>query len=98
MIVGSDYDGTYPEHPEIWDEVDFIVTGRTWKQEIDGKDVYCPVFLNPDSTASPTLTSVVTHKAHILNQTHADRFYEDQEEQAELLKILCPQCTIVLIR
>jgi len=93
-----DYDETYQTHPELRDGADFIITGNTWDEygrimEETNPDI--PIFFNPGRTE---LMDIVTHKADIINKTGVIKFWEDQSDQADMLKILCPKCTIILVK
>lgn len=95
--VASDLDETFSTHPEIHGEVDFLVTGNGWQRaldKIDEFDINIPVFWNP---GKHELMDIVNHKANVINKTNAEKFYEDQKIQVDLLKALCPNCRIVLV-
>lgn len=94
--VASDLDNTYDSHPELEGEVDFIVTGSGWvKADEKSEDVDIPIFWNP---GNEELMSIVNHKANVINQTNASKFYEDQKIQVDLLRALCKNCRIILVR
>lgn len=99
--IASDYDGTYDSHPELRGETDFIITGNSWNEydEIDEEmsDDRKPIFFNPVDPKDDVM-KVVAHKAEIINKTQASKFYEDQEMQVNLLKALCPNCRVVLVK
>lgn len=97
-IVASDYDGTYSEHPEIRELVDFIVTGRSWRDPRPLNSRGKPVFFNAESNTEPTLDSVISHKAGVINRAKVDVFYENQPAQASVLQIMCPKTRIVLVK
>ena len=101
-IVGSDLDGTYDEHPELHGNVDFIVTGNSWEAFQDVEDTWegpkIPIFYNPIDYGKEDLHNIIDHKAEIINKTGATDFYEDQDKQVAVLKILCPTCTIHLVK
>lgn len=98
--IASDYDGTYDEHPEIWGQVDVVVTGNWWKDYEDVMDRWSgpkkPVYFNPVDPEEQIM-KIVSHKSETINRLKARRFYEDQEEQVRLLEILCPECEIILV-
>jgi len=100
-ITFSDLDGTYRQHEEIRGEVEGIVTGRSWDDsrniDDDVRRIPVPIFFNPDPDTTPTLESIVAHKSFVINSAQVTKFYEDQKEQVNLLKILCPSCEIVWI-
>jgi hypothetical protein len=102
-LIGSDLHGSFDAHPEIWDKVDVIVTGETWEEFEGLMEKYVgpkkPIFLNPlPKGESPDLGNIVSHKEDIINTMEIDEYYEDQKEQADLLKILCPNCKIILLK
>lgn len=95
--VAADYDGVWPEHPEIHGEVDFIITGNSWEKYDhvmeEAEDI--PIYFNP---GKEELMDIVMHKANIINKQNVEKFYEDQIEQVNLLKALCPKCRIVQVQ
>lgn len=97
-IIGSDLDGTWTDHPELWTIVDIIVTGNSWESfntvmdYIDGPKRV--MFFNPIGKSQEALMNIVNHKAEIINKIGISGFYEDQLKQVNMLKILCPNCTI----
>lgn len=96
-LIGSDYDGTFQYlSPEDRGNVDFIITGNNYDQygRLYDDGVRIPVFWNPDKD---TLMNVVNHKAQIINKTGVSIFYENQKVEVDLLKALCPKCTIIHI-
>lgn len=96
--IAADLDNTYDSHPEIHGEVDFIVTGNNWNkadEKMEDNELDIPVFWNP---GKEELMVIVTHKAHVINQTNASKFYEDQKIQADLLRALCKNCRIILVK
>lgn len=102
MPIFSDFDGTYSDKPELKGITDAIVTGRSWEEAQDLYDeagrLTIPVFFNPVASKDNTSFKIVSHKANIINQCKATRFYEDVPQEAEQLKILCPNCKIVLVK
>ena len=99
--IASDFDGTFDSHPEIWSQTDVIITGNYWGKYEDvmsrwpgpKKPIYfCPI--DPDED----MMKVVAHKADVINKLKARKFYEDQSEQATVLKIMCPECEIILVK
>jgi len=92
--IAADYNGTYENHPELHGEVDVIITGKNW-DKFDEVDTDIPVFWNP---GKEELMDVVGHKANIINKIDAQKFYENQSVQVNLLKTMCPNTRIVLVR
>ena len=96
--IASDLDETFTNHPEIRGEVDFLVTANGWekaKDKVDEYDINIPVFWNPDKHE---LMEIVAHKANILTKTNAQKFYEDQKIQVDLLRTMVPNCRIILVK
>ena len=99
--IFSDYDGTWDSHNEIHNSVEAIVTGNSWQNSSDIFDVEgpmdIPIFFNPVTDNSNDQGKIITHKANIINQCGVTKFYEDQPQEAAQLRILCPDCKIVLV-
>ena len=96
--IAADLTGTYDTHPELKGEVDLIITGESWEnynEIIDTTEIDVPVFWNP---GDEELMDIVEHKANVINKTNASKFYEDQSVQVNLLKGMCPNCRIILVR
>lgn len=96
-IIASDYDGTFPYlASEDKDKVNFIITGENWENywKLYDDGVRIPVFWNP---GKEDLMTIVMHKANIINKTAVALFYEDQQEQMSMLKLLCPKTQFILI-
>lgn len=98
--IAADYDGTFDSHPELWGNIDLIITGNPWQSYDDVMNSWegpkKPTFWNPIDPEDEVM-AIINHKADIINKTKARRFYEDQEEQAAILRIMCPECEIVLV-
>lgn len=101
-VVLSDFDGTWENIENLWGDVDAIVTGRSFQEFQDFRDEYIgpekPVFFNPVTTSENTLNKIVNHKAEMINRMKATRFYEDMPNEAAMLKILCINCKIILVK
>lgn len=93
-IVASDHDGSFETHPEIRDQVDFLITGRAWNDREGMITRGLPVFFNPTSE-KPTLDQVIMHKASIINRTGVSVYYENQPDQVKVLRVMCPKCKVV---
>lgn len=101
-IVGSDFDNTWTIHPEIRGIVDVIITGNSWEEtagvmeELGRTDI--PVFFNTVKSGEENLSNIVVHKADIIKKLGVTKFFEDQSQQVNLLKVLCPKTKIVLVK
>ncbi len=96
-LVAADYDGTYDFlSDEDRDSVEFIITGNGPDQyhRLYDEGVHLPIFWNPDKN---DLMNIVNHKANIINKTGVTRFFEDQQIQINLLRVLCPKCSFIHI-
>jgi hypothetical protein len=95
--ISSDYDGTWTDHPEIHGEIDFITTGNNWEKydHVMDEQPGIPVYFNP---GNEELMDIVNHKANVLNKTGAEKHYDDQPQQVGMLKLLCPNCRIILVK
>lgn len=97
----ADFDGTFSNHPELKGIIDAIVTGRSWEESQDLYDeageLTVPVFFNPVTSKNNTAFKIVLHKAEIINRCGVTRFWEDVPAEAAQLKILCPNCKIILV-
>jgi hypothetical protein len=96
--IASDLDGTYTDHPELWGKIDFIISANNWdkyKEIMDEEDIHLPIFFNPGEEDLP---EIIKHKSNVLNKTGAVKYYEDQKIQADMLRLLCPKCKIVLVK
>jgi hypothetical protein len=95
--IASDLTDTYDTHPEIRGEVSFIITANTWRtwEKVRENADDLPVYLNP---GKEELMDIVNHKARVINQMNVQKYYEDQSEQVALLKAMCPNCRIVLVK
>lgn len=96
--IAADLDDTYSTHSELVGEVDFLITGNGWDKADDKTeefDLDIPVFWNP---GKEELMDIVAHKASVINKTNASKFYEDQKIQADLLRALCKNCRIILVK
>jgi hypothetical protein len=98
----ADWDGTASDHPELFGVIDAIVTGRSWEESQDlydeAGDLAIPVFFNPVSSKENDARKIVLHKAEIINRCKVERFWEDVPSEYQQLKILCPNCKIILVR
>ena len=100
-IVGSDLDGTFLEHTELWGITDLIITGNSWEiasgvmEELGRTDI--PVFFNTVKSGEENLSNIVAHKADIIKKVGVIRFFEDQQQQVNLLQALCPNCKIIQV-
>lgn len=95
--TAADYDGVWDSHPEIHGNVQFIITGNAWESydHVMEQADNIPVYFNP---GKEELDDIISHKANVINKTNAQKFYEDQEIQVNTLKILCPNCKIILVK
>lgn len=99
-VIAADYDGTWDKNPSLWGLVDVIITGNHWSKYDELMNRWTgpkrPVYFN---TQEPNgeMMQIVGHKASILNALKAKRYYEDQEEQANILKIMCPETEIITV-
>jgi hypothetical protein len=102
MRVFSDLDGTYLDHPEIWGQVEAIVTGNSWQQMEKVMNDWVgpkqPIFFNPQDKEELTLLGIVNHKAEVLNRCKVDKYFEDNPEAVSMLKLLCPNTKIILVK
>jgi hypothetical protein len=90
----SDYDGTYDKMSDKEKaKIDAIVTGASW-EEADRIEADVPIFYNPVPLKKKDTSNIISHKANIINKTEATDFYENDQQEANMLKILCPDCTI----
>jgi len=96
-MTGADFHGAYNIVPHVREVADLVVTGTSWTKSEQIKDCDVPVFYNPDPSEHPSLDSVITHKANIINKAKLTLFYESQSEQASTLSILCPNCKVVKV-
>lgn len=100
--VFADFDGTWTDHPEIWGQVDAIITGESWQaydefmQEWVGPKK--PIFFNPANIKELSLLTIVNHKANIINKCKVTKFFENVPEQVQMLRIICPETDIVLVK
>ncbi len=101
MIVGSDFDGTWTRHPEIWGKVDLIITGRSWEEYEDFKDLKegpdVPVFFGEYGIDQKDRVTRAKHKADVINKIEVTDYYEDDPVDAEVLRILCPYTEIHMV-
>jgi hypothetical protein len=99
--IASDFDGTYDAHPEIWGQVNIIITGNPWDKYESVMNRWVgpekPIYFNP-APPDGNVMAIISHKADILNKTKARKFYEDQQEQVDILKIMAPECEIILVK
>ena len=94
MLKFSDYDGTYDVMTDSEKaKIDAVVTGASW-EEYERVDADIPVFYNPVSLKKKDKASIISHKADIINKAGATDFYENDPQEADMLRILCPDCTI----
>jgi hypothetical protein len=96
--IASDLTDTWDSHPEIHGEVDFLVTANPWQRamdKIDEYDINIPVFWNP---GKEELMEIVSHKANVINKTNAQKFYDNDSAQVALLKAMCPNCRVILVK
>ena len=100
-LVMTDYNGTFDEHPELWGKVEGIITGTSWEDYRDfmnekvGPDL--PIFFNPKAIVDLDLRAICDFKANTINTAGVTKYYENEPKQAQMLKILCPDCEIVLV-
>lgn len=98
----ADWDGTASDHPELMGIIDAVVTGRSWEESQDlydeAGDLDIPVFFNPTSSKENDGHKIVLWKAEIINRCGVTRFWEDVPQEYQQLKILCPNCKVILVK
>lgn len=102
-VVFSDYHETWTDHPEIWGQVDAIVTSTPWykSDEVLGDNWVGPsrpVFFNPTSKNNESLLQEANHKASIINKCDVTKFFEDDEDVVPMLQIMCPNTKIIQVK
>lgn len=99
--IAADLDGSYDSHPEIWGQVNIIITGNPWDEYENVMNHWVgpkkPIYFNP-VPPDENVMAIISHKADVLNKTKARKFYEDQQEQVDILKIMAPECEIILVK
>lgn len=102
MIIGADFDGTWTDHPEIWGQTQVIITGNSWERfEIvinDWVGPRKPIMFAPYGEKDVDLIKIVNHKANMINTIGVGKYYENNPEAVDMLKILCPDTEIILVK
>ncbi len=98
----ADFDGTWTNHPEIWEQVEAVVTGESWENYNEFMNDWVgprrPVFFNPVEDGDLSTLTIVSHKSNIINKCNVTKFFEDQQEQVDMLQLLCPNTEIVHVK
>jgi len=84
--------GVIPKEPYI------VISGRSyqrWEETTKLIGTGAPIYLSP--FASTTHNSA-RWKSDMINYFEVDTFYEDEEKQADIIKINCPNCKVILIK
>jgi hypothetical protein len=95
--VGCDIDGVLaagflPAEPEFC-----AISGRRtddWDRTVAQIGTSRPIYLRPQHFPGDS----GEWKAAIILTTGITKFYEDMRDQAEVIRRICPQCTVVLVR
>jgi hydroxymethylpyrimidine pyrophosphatase-like HAD family hydrolase len=97
-ITGYDIDGVLtagikPKKPYV------IISGRTyreWRRTLKEIGTDAPIYLRPYGKGYDCSVSGFW-KAEIIMRLGIKKFYEDQIEQAEVIKMYCPDCKIIMV-
>lgn len=95
--VGCDIDGVLadgftPPEPEF-----AVISGRMtddWERTTGQIGTSRPIYLRPEHFPG----SSGEWKAAIIMTTGIRKFYEDMRDQAEVIRRICPQCEVHLVR
>ena len=99
MLVGCDVDGVlYSTHPFKPPEHDYIIiTGRQtddWRRTVGHVGTYRPIYLRPFNFPG----EAGEWKAAIIKTIGITKFYEDTRSQAEVIRRICPECEVHLVK
>jgi len=88
-----DYDGVASEGIELQEGAP-IITGRSF-EELDKVDIKGhPVYFNPKTFAEKNLQNSAEWKAEMINKLGIEEFFENEDEQADIIEKLCPNCNV----
>jgi hypothetical protein len=95
--VGCDVDGVLA-HGFIPPEPEFtVISGRTtddWERTIGQVGTTRPIYLRPPGFPG----EAGEWKAVVIRTVGIRRFYEDMPDQAAVIRRICPDCTVVLVK
>jgi len=95
-----DFDGVWNEGYQDKDGV--IITGRSFEEfeetmaEKTGPEV--PIYFNPQRKNAVTPATAGVWKAEMINKLGVTEFWEDDPIQAGLIKLLCPNTKVHLVK
>lgn len=100
--IAADYHGVYNKFSEIRGKADFIITGTGWDEPdlvfMDGIVNDIPIFFNPMASKDiKNAADVASHKAKIINKAGVVKYYENEPDQVQMLRILCPKCKVIQV-
>lgn len=95
--VGCDVDGVLADG-FVPPEADFcVISGRTtdeWARTVAKVGASRPIYLRPPNFPG----EAAVWKATVIRTTGITRFYEDMPDQARDIRIICPDCVVVLVK
>ena len=95
--VGCDVDGVLADGFTPAETEFCVISGRQtddWERTIRQVGTVQPIYLRPPSFPG----EAGEWKAAIIMTTGITKFYEDMRDQAEVIRRICPQCQVHLVR
>ena len=102
-MIGFDFDGVVTTGRYKPDFTDVIITGNTIPmfahviKEMKRLGVACPVYFMPYDSAN-NIQVAAKWKSEMIERLNCSRFYEDDPNQAFIIKKNCPNCEVVVVR
>lgn len=102
-IIASDLDGTYDEHPEIHGEVSLIITGNSWENYDSVMNTMYglppkPIYFSTIKKGEEDYLNIATFKSSIINKIGVTKFYENSLTQVDMIRLLSPDCKVILVK
>lgn len=96
LLKAYDYDGVITNgiKPEKGAP---IITGRSYEEVNKVKITGHPVYFNPRGYTEKNDFNSALWKAEVINALGVEEFYEDNNQQGEIIASLAPNCTIIKI-
>lgn len=100
--IFADYNDTFSSHPELWGRVQGLITGVSWREYSSFRERKIgpglPIYFYTGKEHETDMVAVAKFKSDIINAIGVTKFYENDETQVNVLKILCPKTKIIQVK
>lgn len=101
--IGYDFNGVVDTGNFVPTIEDVIITGNTIVMVpavlhyMKEHQLACAIYFNPYPRGANNIPLVAFWKAEMINKLNLEKFYEDQFDQWQIIKDLCPGCEIIKV-